>query len=60
MRTKDGYVVDIPAQGEMISSQQKEAIRKATIGQKIYVDGIEARGPDGTTRKLGTISYKIK
>lgn len=60
MRTKDGYVIDIPATSEAITSQQKDAIRKATIGQKIYFDGVEARGPDGTTRKLGTISYKIK
>jgi hypothetical protein len=37
----------------------KEMFQKAKPGQKVYIEGIKARGPDGTVRNLGSLSFKV-
>jgi len=59
-KTRDGYVIDKPASGSRITSEQKALIRGARKGQKIYFEDIKSKGPDGSIRNLGTLMFKIK
>ncbi|MFZ1695157.1 MAG: GldM family protein, partial [Flavobacteriales bacterium] len=45
--------------GAAVSGQMKEMFQKAKPGQKVYIEGIKARGPDGTVRNLGSLSFKV-
>lgn len=46
--------------GAKFSGQAQNLINRAKVGSIYYFDNIRAKGPDGTTRKLPTISFKIK
>jgi len=45
--------------GAAVSGDVKEMFQKAKSGQKVYIEGIKARGPDGTTRNLGSLAFKV-
>lgn len=47
------------AKGPAVTGDMKEMFQKAKPGQKIYIEGIKARGPDGTVRNLGSLSFKV-
>ncbi|HYX06620.1 MAG TPA: gliding motility protein GldM [Bacteroidales bacterium] len=57
--TQNGFVRDAKTRGNLFSSQQMEIMRNATRGQRIYIQDIKAVGPDGTTRSLSTIAFRI-
>jgi len=59
-KTPDGYTIDKKASGRKITSEQKQLLRNIRRGQKIYFEEITAKGPDGTTRQLGTAMFKVK
>ena len=40
--------------------QVVQAMERCKPGDKVYIEEIQARGPDGTTRKLGTIGLTLK
>lgn len=42
------------------NSQVVQAIERCKPGDKVYIEEIQARGPDGTTRKLGTVGLTLK
>ena len=42
-----------------MSSDAKKIINELKPGQKVYIEKIKAKGPDGTIRDLGTISLKL-
>ena len=46
--------------GAKFSGQCQNLINRAKVGSIYYFDNIRAKGPDGTTRKLPTISFKVK
>lgn len=46
--------------GSKFGGQCSNLINRAKVGSIYYFDNIRAKGPDGTTRKLPTISFKIK
>lgn len=46
--------------GAAFSGGAAGLINQAKIGSIFYFDNIMAKGPDGTTRKLPTISFRIK
>jgi gliding motility-associated protein GldM len=54
-----GTPIEKAASGAALSSDMKEMLTKAKPGQKIYIEGIKARGPDGTVRNLGALSFKV-
>jgi hypothetical protein len=33
---------------------------QATSGRKVYIEDIQAKGPDGSIRELGTITFTIR
>ncbi len=41
------------------TKKQKELIKKTKKGHRIIIDEIRAKGPDGTTRKLSSLVFKI-
>jgi len=45
--------------GAKFGGQCQNLINRAKVGSIYYFDNIRAKGPDGTTRKLPTISFKI-
>jgi gliding motility-associated protein GldM len=54
-----GTPLEQAVKGPAVSSQMKEMFAKAKPGQKIYIEGIKAKGPDGTVRNLGSLSFKV-
>ncbi|MGN6475734.1 MAG: gliding motility protein GldM [Flavipsychrobacter sp.] len=62
----------VPKRGEMIgpfsvkgarfdgSQTVKDAIGRLRPGDKVYIEEIKARGPDGTTRSLNTIGLTLR
>lgn len=57
--TVGGYVKDARSANMRITEEQKEIIRAAGRNQRIYFEDITAVGPDGSERKLNTISFRI-
>jgi gliding motility-associated protein GldM len=54
-----GTPLEQMTKGPAVSGQMKEMFQKAKPGQKVYIEGIKARGPDGTVRNLGSLSFKV-
>ena len=57
--TVRGNVVEQPCRGPALSPNSKKIIAELKSGQKIYIEKIKAKGPDGTIRDLGTIALKV-
>ena len=58
--TIKGYEEEARSNGAKFTAQQKLLIKKVPKKRKIYIEGIKAVGPDGTTRNLGAISFRLK
>ncbi|MFZ1687210.1 MAG: gliding motility protein GldM [Flavobacteriales bacterium] len=54
-----GTPIEKTVKGAALSGDMKEMLTKAKPGQKVYIEGIKARGPDGTVRNLGALSFKV-
>jgi len=54
-----GNVVEQQCSGPALSSNAKQIIGELKSGQKLYLEKIKAKGPDGTIRDLGTIALKV-
>lgn len=54
-----GTPLEQAVKGPAVSTAMKEMFQKAKPGQKIYIEGIKAKGPDGTVRNLGSLSFKV-
>ena len=57
--TIKGKIVESECKGPYLSSDAKKIRAAMKSGQKIYLEKIKARGPDGTQRDLGTLSLKV-
>ncbi|HOZ41930.1 MAG: gliding motility protein GldM [Flavobacteriales bacterium] len=55
----NGVPLEKSVKGAAVSAEMKEMFQKAKPGQKVYIEGIKARGPDGTVRNLGGLSFKV-
>ncbi len=58
--TIKGYEEEEASSNSLFTSRQKALIKKVSPGKKVYIENIKAKGPDGTTRKLGTIAFKLR
>lgn len=54
-----GTPIEKIANGAAVTGDMKEMFQKAKPGQKVYIEQIKARGPDGTTRNLGSLAFKV-
>lgn len=55
-----GFTQDAPTKGNKITEAQKEIIRKVLKGTRLLFTNIRAVGPDGKTRDLNDIVFKIQ
>ena len=58
--TIKGFNQEASASSAAFTAAQKQIITQVASGGKVYIEDIKARGPDGSTRSLGTISFKLK
>ncbi len=54
-----GFVRDYNAKSNRFTQDQKNLIRNLSKGQTVYIQDIKAVGPDGSTRPLSTINFKL-
>lgn len=54
-----GDIIEKPGYGNVLTADMKAMINNAKRGQKVYIEDIKAKGPDGTIRSIGTINLKI-
>lgn len=52
-------LVEIQGSGNVLNAQMIGMINNARRGQRCYIENIRAKGPDGSTRPIGTISLRI-
>lgn len=57
--TIQGNFLEKPCTGPALSADAKAMLDKVKSGQKIFIENIKAKGPDGTTRNLGALSFKV-
>jgi len=57
--TIQGNFLEKPCTGPALSGDAKAMLDKVKSGQKIFIENIKAKGPDGTTRNLGALSFKV-
>lgn len=56
---KGGFLQSYSSTSNVLTDQQKTLLKGLNPGAKFYVEGIEAKGPDGK-RKLGSLSFVVK
>lgn len=57
--TVRGNVVEQECRGPALTSDAKRIIGELKSGQKLYIEKIKAKGPDGSVRDLGTIALRL-
>lgn len=57
--TINGKVVEQLGKGYRVTSDMKALMGALAPGQKLYIEKIKAKGPDGTVRDLGTIAITV-
>jgi len=57
--TVKGKIAEIKSRGPRVTGDMKTLLGAMKPGQKLYLEKIKAKGPDGTVRDLGTIVLKI-
>jgi len=57
---RKGDIIDYPAQGNRLSEVMKEFVRGCKRGEKIVLEDIYAKGPDGKNRKLPSIVLTVQ
>jgi len=55
-----GYEQKKSSRSNKFTNQQKELLNKLNRGQRVFFEGIKAKGPDKLTRDLPPIVFKIK
>jgi gliding motility-associated protein GldM len=56
---RNGYVVDATSNNNLFTEEQKDLMRGAARGQRVFIQDIQAVGPDGRRRSLGTITLVV-
>lgn len=55
-----GYTNSWPAGNNRFTADQKAQLRNIASGTRFFIENIKAKGDDGTTRDLASISFKIR
>ncbi len=45
--------------GPALSGKQLDLLKRVKPGNKVYIENIKAKGPDGSIRKLGSVNLKV-
>ncbi|NND77174.1 MAG: gliding motility protein GldM [Flavobacteriales bacterium] len=54
-----GQYVEQTSKSNRVTDDMKTMIKKAKRGQKVFIEGIKAKGPDGKIRNLGSLAFKV-
>jgi gliding motility-associated protein GldM len=54
-----GQFISKDSPSNRVTGEMKEMLKKAKNGQKVFIEGIRAKGPDGTVRSLGSLAFKV-
>lgn len=54
-----GYVKEASSNSARFTKSQKQIISNVKRGQRVIIDNIKAKGPDGRIRKLQSVTFKI-
>ncbi|MGM0376250.1 MAG: gliding motility protein GldM [Bacteroidota bacterium] len=57
---RDGYMTRQESEDAVFTEEQKRLIELAGQGSNIIISNITARGPDGRTRDLGSITFTLR
>jgi gliding motility-associated protein GldM len=57
---RKGDIIDYSGNGNSLTSQMKDFIRGARRGEKVILEDIFAKGPDGKSRKLNSIVLTLQ
>ncbi|WP_291857463.1 gliding motility protein GldM [Marinilabilia sp.] len=57
---RDGYLQFVDSESGVITTEQKDLIRSVGVGGVVLFNNIQAKGPDGSTRDLGSISFTVQ
>lgn len=56
---RDGQVIEKVSPSNRVTDEMKANMKKVGKGQKIYIEKIKVKLPDGTTRQVANISLKV-
>ena len=56
---RDGQVIEKVSRSNRVTEEMKANMKKVGKGQKIYIEKIKVKLPDGTTRQVANISLKV-
>jgi gliding motility-associated protein GldM len=56
---RNGYVVDAASTSNLFTEEQKDLMRGTVRGQRVFIQDIQAVGPDGRRRSLGSITLLV-
>jgi len=54
-----GQFISKASNSNRVTPEMSEMLRAAKNGQKVFIEGIRAQGPDGTIRSLGSLAFKV-
>ena len=54
-----GFTQDAVSNSSRFTPEQINLFTKVQKGKKVYIENVRAQGPDGTSRNLGSIAFKI-
>lgn len=54
-----GNVLEEPCVGPALTTDAKKVLERVRSGQRVFIENIRAKGPDGTVRNLGALSFKV-
>ncbi len=57
--TIQGFTREFTSKSNRFTQEQKNLIGNLNRGQNVYIQDIKAVGPDGATRRLSTINFKL-
>ena len=56
---RDGQVIEKKSSNNRVTDSMKQNMKKVGKGQKVYLEKIKVKMPDGTTRQVANISLKV-
>ncbi len=54
-----GFIREFKSNSNEITEEQKALIEKLKAGEKVYLQDIKCKGPDGSIRELGAINFEV-
>ena len=54
-----GEVKEMKINGNRITPDARKMFERVKSGQRIWIEDVKAKGPDGSVRKLGTLALKV-